>query len=273
MKNPMGDIIGIMDRNGDIVCTYEYDAWGKITAITGNTGIANANPLRYRGYVYDAESGLYYCGSRYYDPAVGRWIGADDVGIAAVAPGRPAIDKNLFAYCSNNPVNNYDPTGLETKAVGVGGSAAFGLGGEGDISLVWDDDGNIGLLYTWGVHVSSPQAAIGVTATFTNANTIFDLVGELVLKGGGGPGVDAGFAVGPVGADFVGGNGVDGIPVAGAQFSLGFSVLPVDGHGGMSSSYLIVLKLGKKAVLRSSPKARKIYSPKGNEFLGSAKKY
>ncbi|MDR0812421.1 MAG: hypothetical protein LBO63_00235 [Oscillospiraceae bacterium] len=106
MKNPMGDIIGIMDCNGDIVCTYEYDAWGKITAITGNTGIANANPLRYRGYVYDAETGLYYCGSRYYDPAVGRFISGDNILVMATYNGC-----NIFAYCENNPINRADPDG------------------------------------------------------------------------------------------------------------------------------------------------------------------
>ena len=70
--------------------------------------IANVNPIRYRGYYYDTESGLYYVGSRYYDPQVCRWINADSV-IAGV--GGSVHGYNLFAYCFNNPVNMTDDTG------------------------------------------------------------------------------------------------------------------------------------------------------------------
>ena len=66
------------------------------------------NPLRYRGYIYDTETGLYYLQSRYYDPEIGRWINADDVAASA---GGHTNGYNLFAYCLNKPVNLDDPNG------------------------------------------------------------------------------------------------------------------------------------------------------------------
>ena len=65
------------------------------------------NPLRYRGYIYDPETALYYLQSRYYDPDVGRFINAD----AFASTGQGILGNNMFAYCGNNPVNMTDETG------------------------------------------------------------------------------------------------------------------------------------------------------------------
>ena len=58
---------------------YKYDTWGKKVQITGTLAgtLGTLQPFRYRGYVYDEETGLYYLQSRYYDPEVGRFISAD----------------------------------------------------------------------------------------------------------------------------------------------------------------------------------------------------
>ena len=96
--------------------------------------MVETNPLRYRGYYYDTESGLYYLQSRYYDPAVCRFINADttDVVVIAVSPEKANWDKNLFAYCDNDPVNRKDDGGElweEVIAVGKGifkGALIFG---------------------------------------------------------------------------------------------------------------------------------------------------
>ena len=70
--------------------------------------IGKYNPLRYRGYVYDEETGLYYLQSRYYNPETGRFINADNPSYL----GSDGITSyNLFSYCGNNPVTGYDPTG------------------------------------------------------------------------------------------------------------------------------------------------------------------
>ena len=76
ITNLQGDVIRIIDTAGATICTYTYDAWGRLLNSSTNQ-IFKANPIRYRGYYYDAESGLYYLGSRYYDPAVKRFINAD----------------------------------------------------------------------------------------------------------------------------------------------------------------------------------------------------
>ena len=58
--------------------------------------LAEINPLRYRGYYYDSETGFYYLQSRYYDPANRRFINADTY--SSTDPG-DAIGCNMFAYC------------------------------------------------------------------------------------------------------------------------------------------------------------------------------
>ncbi|MBO5211836.1 MAG: RHS repeat-associated core domain-containing protein [Clostridia bacterium] len=108
--NLQGDVVGIYNSNGVKVVTYEYDPWGVITNITDTSGIdiGTINPIRYRGYYYDNETGFYLTGTRYYDPEIGRFINADNQ-IAGI--GSDIRGYNLFAYCFNNPVNMSDPTG------------------------------------------------------------------------------------------------------------------------------------------------------------------
>ncbi len=109
--NVQGDIIAILNSSGTAVVTYTYDAWGNPGTVGGTLAstLGALNPLRYRGYVYDTETGLYYLQSRYYDPEIGRFINADD--IAYLGAGSSFISLNLFAYCGNNPVLGYDPLG------------------------------------------------------------------------------------------------------------------------------------------------------------------
>ena len=104
--NLQGDVVKLVDGSGTSVASYAYDAWGNILSSSGSK--AEINPLRYRGYYYDTETGFYYVSSRYYDPEIGRWINADDA-IAGV--GGDIRGYNLFAYCMNDPVNMSDHTG------------------------------------------------------------------------------------------------------------------------------------------------------------------
>ena len=80
---------------------------GNIISATGT--MANINSLRYRGYYYDADTGLYYLQSRYYDPVTGRFINADDM--SNLGADGELNGYNLYAYCGNNPVNCSDETG------------------------------------------------------------------------------------------------------------------------------------------------------------------
>ena len=84
----------------------------KVVDADGNTvtsGVGYENPLRYRGYYYDWESGFYYVSSRYYDPEIGRFINADDTEY--LGSDGSVLSYNLFAYCMNNPVNRFDVDG------------------------------------------------------------------------------------------------------------------------------------------------------------------
>ena len=99
----------------DIIFEYTYDAWGKVLAVTNAAGVSqtsasfigNINPIRYRGYYYDTDLGLYYLQSRYYDPETGRFVNADGY----VQTGDGLMDKNMFAYCLDDPVNLVDDSG------------------------------------------------------------------------------------------------------------------------------------------------------------------
>ena len=105
VKNLQGDVVLIVNSTGLPMGSYTYDPWGKITSATGT--MAEINPIRYRGYYYDSETGLYYLNSRYYDPDTCRFINADGY----VSTGQGIAGNNMFAYCLNNPVNMVDPTG------------------------------------------------------------------------------------------------------------------------------------------------------------------
>ena len=108
--NWRGDVIQIYNASGTLVGSYTYDAWGKVTenATSADTqNITETNPIRYRGYYYDTETRLYYLKSRYYDPAVKRFLNADGLVSTSVEDAA----KNMFAYCLNNPVIYADPEG------------------------------------------------------------------------------------------------------------------------------------------------------------------
>ena len=108
-ESPRGGNVAILDSNGNAVVEYVYDAWGKLLATTGTLAatLGLHNPLRYRAYVYDPESALYYLQSRYYDPELGRFINAD----AFASTGQGILGNNMFAYCNNNPVIRIDASG------------------------------------------------------------------------------------------------------------------------------------------------------------------
>lgn len=130
VMNLQGDVVALLDASGSTVASYAYDPYGKILSAEGT--MAETNPLRYRGYYYDTETGLYYLQSRYYDPATCRFVNADNAAVIVVSPEKTNWDKNLFAYCDNDPVNRKDDGGElweEVIAVGKGifkGALIFG---------------------------------------------------------------------------------------------------------------------------------------------------
>ena len=125
-----GNVKGITDANGELVASYEYDEWGKLLALTpaedGNEeqiAVATKNPLRYRGYYYDNETGLYYLQSRYYSPDLCRFISPDDFDYIN---NSSTLYLNAYAYCYNNAVSLSDAEGTTPQlAMNVADISAF----------------------------------------------------------------------------------------------------------------------------------------------------
>jgi len=103
VKSLQGDIVAILDESGNAVVSYGYDAWGAPLWCTGELAetLGKVQPFRYRGYVFDEETGLYYLRSRYYNPGWGRFVNADNM----------IAELNLFTYCKDSPILLYDPNG------------------------------------------------------------------------------------------------------------------------------------------------------------------
>ena len=135
LKNAQGDITAIVDENGEVLLTYTYTAWGKVTysatsmeSLALAATLSNVNPFTYRGYCYDYDIGMYYLQSRYYDPEICRFINADStdyLGAFKKDTKYLKCDKdvlyetvtgyNLFSYCENDCVNDTDYDGHESK--------------------------------------------------------------------------------------------------------------------------------------------------------------
>ena len=153
--NQQGDVVKLIQRKETVVdgettvsypeaASYTYDAWGKILDATGS--MAAINPLRYRGYYYDTETGFYYLQSRYYDPVNHRFINADTY---TTTDKTDAISCNMFAYCNNNPVMRLDSSGKISFAFSLGFTFnLFGFGGSISISLV-STDNDLGMQYSY----------------------------------------------------------------------------------------------------------------------------
>ena len=113
--NSRGDVEELRKESGSLYARYVYDSWGNVlhiysgtgtTEITDTANLAIQNPFRYRGYYYDAESGLYYLQSRYYDPVTCRFVNAD-----SLVDNSDVLGFNMYAYCGNNPVSREDNGG------------------------------------------------------------------------------------------------------------------------------------------------------------------
>lgn len=112
----------MIDLSGTEVASYVYDSWGNIKDTKGDPTVRELNPIRYRSYVYDTETSLYYLQSRYYDPFVGRFLNADIY--CDTNTGTP-LSTNMFSYCENNVVMNMDNKGY---SIGISsGWVSFGI--------------------------------------------------------------------------------------------------------------------------------------------------
>ncbi len=121
VTNAHGDVLELLDGNGDAFASYRYDLWGSPLAAGTTTqvtspidpstaaNIVSRQMLRYAGYAYDSGSSLYYCSSRYYDPATRQFTTSD----SAKADG----EESAYQYCGGDPVRNVDPSGSVTHEI------------------------------------------------------------------------------------------------------------------------------------------------------------
>ena len=149
VKYIQGDVVGVYNSAGTKLVTFKYDAYGNCT-VSGDAVLAQYCKIRYRGYYFDTETGLYWVQTRYYNPAWCRWISPDTLDYL---DPESAHGLNLYAYCGNDPVNFTDPSGrlpewlawLISGAAIVGGIVlcAFGVGGVLGGSLIGAGAGSI----------------------------------------------------------------------------------------------------------------------------------
>ena len=172
ITNLQGDVMKLERADGGSGAQYAYDAWGNIIAMSGT--LAELNPLRYRGYVYDQETGFYYLNSRYYDPAVGRFISADNYPTT----GQGLNGNNMFAYCGNNPVSRQDDGGeFWNIVIGAGvGAVVSGL-----ISVASQVLENKGIANVDWARVGVAAAAGAISGGF--AATGIKVNGQMVVNG------------------------------------------------------------------------------------------
>jgi len=153
LRNAQSDIVKLIDKTGATVVEYRYDSWGKLLSTSGSLAstLGKDNPFRYRGYVYDEETGFYYLQSRYYNPEVGRFISAD----VLLSTGQGVIGHNAYAYCGNNPIVREDTQGNLWGLIAAAVGAVVGVVSK----VVTDVVSSVAL--TGEVHLSSWQDYVG----------------------------------------------------------------------------------------------------------------
>ncbi|MBR3987924.1 MAG: RHS repeat-associated core domain-containing protein [Clostridia bacterium] len=140
--NSRGDIEALYNSSGTQIASYSYDAYGKPvstnTLVSGYSTVISVQPLRYRSYVYDYETGLYYLQSRYYDPTTCRFVNAD----THIISDQEIEKHNAFAYCTNNPIIKADPYGTDAIVL-------YDNCGQGHIGALVEGDG-VWYHFFWG---------------------------------------------------------------------------------------------------------------------------
>ena len=262
LTNLQGDVTSIITVGGTTVVEYTYDAWGNILTVTGSMAdtLGKDNPLRYRGYVYDEETGLYYLQSRYYDPQIGRFINAD----IYTSTGQDFVGNNMFAYCLNNPANRIDSIGTYSHnhdcgrsdcphngsyipyTASIGGVLGLGIGPLSlslQIAMVTDSAGVSEIQVSYSapnifssslpsvdemlndITSDNPKLKFGAsfasTVAFTNAPSVTNLYGPTYSVGGALPGIAVDYNAIPVGGES---NEIySGVTIASGMITPGFN--------------------------------------------------
>ena len=182
-----GEIVKIINSEGQVVGEYIYDAYGNILNINSLTAIAEVNPYRYKGYYFDLETSLYYCKSRYYSPEIIRWISQDEIEYLDTSSVNGC---NLYTYCNNNPITGYDPNGNWTLSFSINLNLNVFFGFSLSLSFSIDSNGEnaIQLSYS-GFTEDTPNigvldAGVSVSGQYTDLSSVDYLEGTSTYIGG-----------------------------------------------------------------------------------------
>ena len=208
-KNLQGDVVAVYSDTGVKMLSYHYDAWGKmsVTYLNGSFPIdpVGKNPFTYRGYYYDSDLRMYNLQTRYYDPAIKRFLTPDEIYYLGANGDLSSF--NLYSYCSNNPVMYADPSGhfaISTLIIGaiigtvIGGATSVISQG---LTKGWDD------INGWQVLLDATIGGISGALGASGINHVVSMVaggvlgaagsigGDLIASGGDWSHVDVGKAI------------------------------------------------------------------------------
>ena len=237
LRDSFNNILGVLDSQGEIIVSYEYDAFGKIinTEDLSSIQLGILNPFKFKGYYYDEEIGLYFLLSRYYDSEIGRFISSDNVNYL---DSNSINGLNLYVYCNNDPVNLCDPSGhiaittaIILVLIGIGAFAGFGAVAYVDCT---DDgkifNGSIG----WKTYVGGTLlgGAIGGTIGYFLAPGIAALLSSTATIGGGLAFTGIGGTIGgAIAASSIGELALAGVGALTGGISFGANVMFAKGFG------------------------------------------
>ncbi len=186
IANSRGDVEELRAVDGSLIARYVYDSWGNTdkildadgNEITSSTNMAVQNPIRYRGYYWDSETGFYYVSSRYYDPELCRFISPDTTDVLT-ANTMALTDKNLYAYCDNNPVTRKD-TGGEFWTIVSGAiiGAVISTGVEVGLQLATGGDIDV-----FNIGLAALGGAAGGALAATGLGYVGQAFGNAIISG------------------------------------------------------------------------------------------
>ena len=207
--NLQGDVVALVDVNGAQVVEYVYDAWGNLISKSGSMAatLGTENPFRYRGYIYDEETGMYYLKTRYYNPKTNRFINGDGF-VGKIAE---LLTENLYTYCWNGPITIADDEG---RWGWYSGTIAYGVSYKITIAtysviyskgIAYDDQYNISFFESVsGIPNEESEISMSFDAGMdVFASAFYQMYPGKTVDQLAGPGSSVGTSIGDVGVDLL----------------------------------------------------------------------
>lgn len=183
-RDLLGNVVAVYDESGNKLVSYYYDAWGNCEVEYDDYSddmvyfAAYSNPFRYRGYYYDYDLGMYYLNSRYYDARNCRFISPDVPDVLFASP-YSITDKNLYAYCDNDPVNRVDYSG-EFWHIVIGGVVGAVISGVSSGLSQLVTTGSVNWLE---VGISTAAGTLSGVLAASGAGMVAQIAGNALISG------------------------------------------------------------------------------------------